>query len=335
MTMTALVLGATGGFGGAVAQALAKAGWNVRAMHRTPERITRTGFTPPRIEWIKGDAMRAGDVRRAAEGARVIVHGLNVPGYRDWQGTVVPMLDNAIAAAAEADARLLVPGSIYNYGPDAGHLLAEASPQNPLTRKGAIRVRMERALEAAAGRGVRSLILRSGDYFGPQAPSSWLVGAMVKPGRPIRRVVYPGAFGVGHSWAYLPDLAETAAALVEIEGSLPDFDSFHFVGHFVERGEAVAETIADLAGGVPVVKMPWWAVNLARPLSETMREIWEIRYLWEQPHRLDGSKLAALMGEEARTPLREALRHSLEAIGCFDLPVRRRGAAGHARLGHA
>jgi nucleoside-diphosphate-sugar epimerase len=329
MTMTALVLGATGGFGGAVAHALGKAGWDVRAMHRTPEAITRTGHTPPRTHWVQGDAMDAEDVRRAAEGVRVIVHGLNSPGYRNWQGTVVPMLDHSIAAAKAVDARLVVPGSIYNYGPDAGHRLAEDSPQNPVTCKGALRVRMERALEAAAQAGVRSLILRSGDYFGPQAQSSWLTSGMVKPGRPIRRVSYPGEFGVGHSWAYLPDLGETAAALIEVEGSLPDFDRFHFAGHFVERGEEFAEIAADLAGGVPVSKMPWWGVRMLSPFNETMRELVELRYLWREPHRLDGSKLKGLMGEEPRTPLRQALHHTLEAAGCFD--TARHGRCAGAR----
>jgi hypothetical protein len=42
------------------------------------------------------------------------------------------------------------PGTVYNFGPDAFPLLSEHSPQRPLTRKGQIRVDMERRLEAAA-----------------------------------------------------------------------------------------------------------------------------------------------------------------------------------------
>lgn len=316
MQMTALVLGATGGFGGAVANELIRRGWHVRAMHRRPEEMAAANPNSP-IEWIGGDAMEPGDTARAVEGVRVIVHGLNIPNYRDWENTVVPMLDHSIAAARSSGARLIVPGSVYNYGPDAGDLLTESSPQSPVSRKGAIRVAMERSLEQAARQGVRSLIIRSADYFGPQSPSSWLTGGIVTPGKPIRSIRYPGPLDTGHSWAYLPDLAEAAAGLIEIEGELADHERFHFTGHFV-TGREFATMISDLVGGAKIGRLPWWAVNLARPFSALMRELWEIRYLWSVPHRLDGSKLAALMGEEPRTPLRTALQETLAAQGCFD-----------------
>ncbi len=72
----ALVLGATGGVGGALAQALLQRGYRVRALHRRPE---QHAASRPRFEWVAGDAMRADDVLRAADGASVIVHGVNPP----------------------------------------------------------------------------------------------------------------------------------------------------------------------------------------------------------------------------------------------------------------
>ena len=65
-----------------------------------------------------------------------------------------------------------LPGTVYNYAPDAGAAIGEDAVQAPVTRKGAIRVEMERLLAEAAGEGVRSLILRAGDFFGPAAPNS-------------------------------------------------------------------------------------------------------------------------------------------------------------------
>ena len=96
---TALIIGATGSFGGHAAVALIKRGWRVRALARDPEAAARkTGAHTP-IEWLKGDAMNAADVLAASEGADVIVHGANPPGYKNWRGLAVPMLDNTIAAA--------------------------------------------------------------------------------------------------------------------------------------------------------------------------------------------------------------------------------------------
>ncbi|MBB4481711.1 uncharacterized protein YbjT (DUF2867 family) [Rhizobium etli] len=59
--MTALVLGATGGIGGAVAGKLLGRGWRIRALNRDAERAMGK---EPAFEWVQGDAMNAGDVLR-------------------------------------------------------------------------------------------------------------------------------------------------------------------------------------------------------------------------------------------------------------------------------
>ena len=132
----ALVIGATGGFGRATAQALLAAGWRVRALHRNPDRArAATGLA---ADWVEGDALQRDDVVRDAEGAAVIVHAANPPGYRNWAGLVLPMMESSIAASIAQGARILLPGNVYNYGPDARGPIAEDAPQHPLTRKGKI-----------------------------------------------------------------------------------------------------------------------------------------------------------------------------------------------------
>lgn len=305
---TALVLGATGGIGGETAAALARHGWRIRALLRDPARAQ------PGWEVVAGDAMDAAAVRRAAEGAAVILHAVNPPGYRNWAGLVLPMIDNTIAAARASGARILLPGTIYNYGPDAFPLLSEDSPQNPATRKGAIRVEMERRL---AGPGVRSLILRAGDFFGPRPGNTWFSQALVKPGRRLHAVTSPGRPGIGHAWAYLPDLAETFCRLADREQDLEPFARFHFAGHWDEDGTGMAAAIARALGrpGMRVTPMPWWLLRLAAPFHETMRELVEIKPLWRTPVRLDNARLVALLGTEPHTPLDAAVAASLQGLG--------------------
>ena len=228
---TALVLGATGGIGGAVARALLRNGWQVRALTRDPARAA--GSDLKGVIWIAGDAMRAEDVMAAAKGAAILFHGVNPPGYRNWRGLAIPMLANSIAAATATGARLIYPGSVYNYGPDAWPLCTEDAPQTPRTRKGRIRVEMEAMLASGAARGLRYLTLRAGDFFGPQAPSSWVTSVLMAGGRPLRAVTTPEVPGVRHSWAYLPDMAETILRLAEREAELPAAERFHFAGHIL------------------------------------------------------------------------------------------------------
>jgi nucleoside-diphosphate-sugar epimerase len=316
---TALVIGATGGIGGETAKALIRDGWRVRAATRDPERARRDFAALGPVAWIAGDAMRDVDVVAAAKGVRLIVHAANPPGYRNWRGLALPMLKNAIAAAKASGARLVAIGTVYNFGPDAGPVVDERAPQHPLTRKGKIRVEMEEMLQAAATEGVRSLVVRAGDFFGPEAPSAWFNTAMVQKGKPVRFVIYPGRRDVGHAFAYLPDLARTIVRLAAIEARLPAFEIVHFAGHWLARGADIADAIRCVAGrpGAPILPFPSLLLYLAAPFSTTFREMIEMRYLWREPLRLDNRKLEALIGPEPHTPLDDAVRASLEGLGCL------------------
>jgi nucleoside-diphosphate-sugar epimerase len=311
----ALVIGATGGFGGETAQALLRHGWRVRALQRNPDAAAAATGLP--VQWVKGDAMSRDDVVRAAEGAKVIVHAANPPGYRNWAGTVIPMMEASIAAARYQGARILVPGNVYNYGPDAFPVLHVGSPQNPLTRKGRIRVEMERRLRDAAADGAKSVILRAGDFFGPRVTANSWISQMIRPGKPVRSLVYPGAATVRRAWAYLPDMAEAACRLLAQEDELAAFASYHFAGHALTGREMVQAFEAAVGRRLPVRPFPWPAVYAMAPFNETLREVLEMRYLWKTEVVLDGDRLADRIGPVPSTPIEAALAETLAAMGCF------------------
>jgi nucleoside-diphosphate-sugar epimerase len=314
-----LVLGATGGIGGEVARQLRDAGWDVRALQRRASNPTER---PDGITWIQGDALNADDVRAAADGCSVIVHAVNPPGYRRWSELVLPMLDNTIAAASAIGATIVLPGTVYNFGPDAFPVLSEESPQHPITRKGAIRVEMERRLLAASRNGARVLIVRAGDFFGPKAANNWFSQGLVKPGKPVTAVSNPGRRGVGHQWSYLPDVARTMIELLARRESLAPFATFHMAGHWDAGGsqmaEAIQRVVARRTGRRPrIAAFPWWLLTLASPFVATFREMREMRYLWREPVQMDNAQLIAALGREPHTPLDEALEATLAGLGCF------------------
>ena len=326
---TALILGITGSLGLTTAETLRARGWRVRALHREPERARARLAHLEGVDWRAGDAMDPQAVSAAAEGADLILHGVNPPGYRKWRELALPMLENTIRAATRSGARIIFPGNVYNFG-DTLAVADERAPQTPITRKGAVRVDMERMLERAAERGVRTLIVRAGDFFGPSSRGSWFDAVMVKPGKPVRAVTYPGAPDVGHAWAYLPDVAETIARLAAIETGLPAFDVFHFGGHWLEPGAEMIAAIARATGDarLPMRKLPWTLLGLAAPFSPFLRELSEMRYLWRTPLRLDNRKLLATLGQEPHTPLDAAVAATLVALGC--LPSANTAAPGRA-----
>ncbi|WP_175674362.1 NAD-dependent epimerase/dehydratase family protein [Burkholderia ambifaria] len=315
---TALVLGASGGIGGEVARQLRDAGWQVRALKRGLDVATveRDG-----IAWMRGDALDREAVVRAARGCSVIVHAVNPPGYRNWTGQVLPMIDNTIAAATVAQATIVLPGTIYNYGPDAFPVLREEAPQHPTTRKGAIRVELEQRLQAATALGVRTIIVRAGDFFGSHAGNNWFGQGLVKAGRPVAAISVPGRPGVGHQWAYVPDVARTMVELIERRDTLEPFARFHLGGHWDADGTQMAQAVRRVAqrhGMRPTVRrFPWWLVWVAAPFVTTMREMIEMRYLWREPLRMDNARVTAVLGREPVTPLDTAVEAALAGLGCL------------------
>jgi nucleoside-diphosphate-sugar epimerase len=310
----ALVLGSTGGIGSHVTKMLLQRGWRVRSLSRRAV----TEDAAANQEFLVGDAMNREDVLRAAEGAELIVHAVNPPGYRNWGALVLPMLENTIHAAETVGARILLPGTVYNFGPDAFPALTEESPQNPRTRKGAIRSEMESRLRAASTRGVPVLIVRAGDFFGPGAQNNWFSQGLVKPGKRITNVTNPGKPGVGHQWAYLPDVAETMGQLLDRRGELEAFAVYHMEGFWDANGRHMPAVIERVVGHHVAMKaMPWWFLRLASPFVPIFRELLEMRYLWQTPIRMKNDKLVELLGSEPRTPVDEAVRVTLIDMGCI------------------
>jgi nucleoside-diphosphate-sugar epimerase len=314
-----LVLGATGGIGGEVARQLVAAGWDVRALKRggQPATAQRDGIT-----WIRGDAMNREEVVAAAIGCSVIVHAVNPPGYRRWAELVLPMLDNTIAAATAHGATIVLPGTVYNYGPNAFPVLREDSPQQPHTRKGAIRVELEEHLRSATTRGCRVIIVRAGDFFGPKSANNWFSQGLIKPKQAVTAVNLPGKKNVGHQWSYLPDVARTMVQLLERRDSLEPFATFHMAGHWdadgTQMADAIRRAVVRHGGTQPKLRaFPWWLVTMASPFVTTFRELREMRYLWKAPIRMSNAHLIATLGSEPHTLLDEAVQATLEGMGCL------------------
>ncbi|MDX0015221.1 NAD(P)H-binding protein [Sinorhizobium meliloti] len=330
---TALVLGATGGVGGAIAARLMREGWQVRALCRNAD-AARSGWRHdcPAPQFVTGDAMDGASVVRAAtlgDGVAAIVHAVNPPGYRNWSSLVLPMIDNTLAAArAAGGARIVLPGTVYNYDPVQTLVIDENTPQNARTTKGRIRVALERKL-AEASPEVSSLILRAGDFFGPGTRASWFAQAMVQPGRPVRKFTSM-ASGVPHAYAYLPDLAAAFAGLMAIPERLRAYETVQFAGHWDPTGTQMRDAVRrGVAQDVPERAFPWWMMRLAAPFGGFPKETLEIEPAWKHPMRLDNQRLVDLLGVEPHTPLDQAIAAALTDMGCLAR------SQSHARLRHA
>jgi nucleoside-diphosphate-sugar epimerase len=303
---TALVLGITGGFGGHVAEALAANGWKLRALMRDTSRLPERFQN---VEVIAGDACHFDDVRRAAEGTQLIVYGINAP-YPQWDKTVLPWLDITAQVAEAQHLTIVFPGNVYNFDPVDGPLFDERAPMHPLTPKGRLRQSMEARLQRASENGARVLILRTGNFIGAQAHSTWL-RYLIKSTRHGYTLSAAGPRELKHAWAYLPDVAATIAKLLEQPVTLPAFSVFHFKGYQVSFDDFAVAMQTASGKAVAMKKFPWWLLRLAAPFSPWIRSLFEMRYLWEKEIHLDETRLVTNLAMPIpHTPLPVALLQS-------------------------
>ena len=306
------VIGLTGSFGGAVGRELARRGHAVTALVRDLDKGARAARGLP-IRLIRGDL---GDLS-FLDGADVLVHGFNVP-YPEWERVVPAVSEQVFSEAGRRGLTVLFPGNVYGLGRDGmdDRPLAEDAPRIATSKKGRLRNRIEDLLaERSEGSrwaaesavpGLRAIVLRAGDYFG-EADSSWYAH-LVKRAVSGKALGWPGPLTLGHTWAYLPDLAVAAAELLARRGEFSTFEVFHFAAHHV-TGEAMVEAIRASLGEPKkrVGRFPWGLLQLARPFSAFVRELMDVRYVWFEAMPLDGAKLAKTLGERlVTTPLQVA-----------------------------
>lgn len=301
---TALILGITGTFGGHVAAALQARGYSLRTLMRDPASL------PARfqgVEVVQGDVSDPQALQQAAVGMDVMVYGVNPPGYR-WKGRALPWLEGAISVAESRQMGFLFPGNVYLFDPADGPDFDEDSPRHPVSGKGRTRLAMEARLQAAAQRGARVIILRAGDFIAAGSASSW-AQVMIQARGAGYRLLAPGPRRLQHSWAYVPDLAQSAADLLDRREQLPAFNVFHFRGYRMDL-DGLAEAIRAASGrAVRFAAFPWWLARLAAPFSPLFAGLVEMRYLWRQEVNLDDAKLRALCPPR-ETPLAQALLDS-------------------------
>jgi nucleoside-diphosphate-sugar epimerase len=302
-----LVLGAAGRFGYTAAEAFRDAGWTVASLVR-PGSAARV---PSGTEPVEVDATNHAAVSAAARGADVVLHALN-PVLSEWSKLALPLAYSAITAAETAGATLIFPGNLYNYGSVLPQVIDETTPMTPSSRKGRLRVAIEERMAEAADRGVRVIIVRAGDFYGGGG-GSWLDLVITKD---IRRnaLTYPGLLDVAHEWAYLPDVVAATVRLAAMRATLQPFQVFAFPGHSVTGREFTTEIARATSRKLAVKPMTWWLIHALRPIIPLCRELSEIAYLWDQPHRIDGRKLTAALGGIKQTRLDIAVARALAEL---------------------
>jgi len=300
MTNKVIILGATGRFGRAATEAFLQHGWKVSVLIRS----SNMPKDDERLNYVDGDVYQRHSLSKAVKGHDLIVNALNPP-YTDWEDYMPDLTKNVIEAALAASATVMIPGNVYNYGTQMPNVIDETSPQIATTKKGRIRIRMERAYNLAANKGLQTIILRGGDFIEERKTGNWFdsyIMNRIEEGI----ITYPGPLDQCHAWAYLPDMAKAMALLADKRSQFSSFEEFGFEGFSITGQELINHAQIALNRKVKIKKMPWVAMKIASLFTPMVKEVLEMRYLWDTPHSIDGTKLAVTLPNFKQTDLNHA-----------------------------
>jgi nucleoside-diphosphate-sugar epimerase len=298
-----VVLGATGGVGQAIVQALAAQGAQVRAVNRTGR-----APVPAPVEVIAADLTSRESTRAACQGAAVVYHCAGLP-YDQWATHLPVMLDNVIAAVGTTGATLVYTDNTYMYAPTP-EPLTEDSRQAPVTRKGKLRKQLAEAILAAHARGqIRATIGRAPDFYGPGVRASAVGEQFFTALVASRRVPWLGKLDVPHALLFVEDFARGLIALGMHELAWGQ------VWHMPTAPALTGRQYISLASEAAGVRARALAVSglLLRVLGLTnavLRESVEMLYEFNEPYLIDGAKYAHAF-DGMPTPHQEAMRRTV------------------------
>lgn len=304
MTQTVLILGATGRFGRAATAAFLKAGWQVTAASRKG-----AGTSAPNLRHIVCDPMDRATLTSASQGMDVIVQAAHLP-YNEWAKRLPDLTANVISAGLSSGATVMIPGNVYVFDKNGPELWREDATGTRGTRKGVLRVQMERSFEAAAAKGLRTIVLRGGDFIERKVTGSWFESHIAKNAY-RGKFTYPGRMDAVHAWAYLPDMARAMEMLAAKRDTLPPYASFGFEGYSLTGEELKAAVSLVVGRPLKTSYIPWFVIRLMGVFNPVMRELMEMRYLWDTPHRLDPAPLRAILPDFVPTPLAVAMQDAV------------------------
>ncbi len=289
------VLFGAGQVGQQLAQLLLAGGRRVRIVRKSAGRV------PDGAELIRGDAADPAFCTQAAEGASTVYHCMNPPySARVWADLLPRWMDNLIAAAARAGARLVVLDNVYMLGRPGGRPLDEDTPPNPCSRKGEIRARAaERLFEAHRRGDVLATTGRASDYYGPGGTLTHLgdqFWGRALAGKRGWLLVNPDAV---HTYHYVPDVA---AGLMTL--GCADAGAFGrpWMLPCAPAGSArhlVARISKHLGHSIRISSLPRSIVKAIGVVAPLVREIDEMMYQWDEPFVIDDRRFRERFGLKA------------------------------------
>jgi len=278
------------GSGGAIANPLVielkKYSSEIRLVSRHPKKVNETD------EIFPADLTNKELVGNAVQGSEVVYLTAGLPyDIKIWQRDWPLIMQNAIDACIQHNARLVFFDNVYAYSPDEVSHMTDNSVKQPATRKGKVRLDLLNMIFAAIkDKGLKALVARSADFYGKDVKTGFLNFGVIDKLKKGSKAMWQSDAGKIHSLTYVPDAAKAVAILGN------NLHAFNQEWHLPTSSQKwTGKDFINQVAQQLNVKPKYYILNktmisLLGIFSTTIRELKEMQYQNDRDYFFDSSK---------------------------------------------
>lgn len=280
------ILGAGGDIGIFLAKELTKYTDKIRLVARNPQKVNADD------ELFTADLTDATAVLNAVAGCEVAYLTVGLPyDYRVWKKQWPVVMQNVIDACCRHHCKLVFFDNVYMYDKNAIPDMWEDSPVNPPSKKGKVRAQLVQMIfDEINTRGLKALIARSADFYGPGAKNGVLNVLVLDNIKKGKRANWQSDVSKVHSVTYAPDAAKATAMLGNSD------TAYNQVWHLPTAAERLnGRQFIELAAKTLNRKPSYFVltpflITLAGLFSRTIAELKEMQYQNNQDYFFNSKK---------------------------------------------
>jgi nucleoside-diphosphate-sugar epimerase len=300
------ILGANGTIATELLPILQSEGVQIRLVSRNPKPAAGA-------ETFSADILNTEQVFQAVKGSSVVylLVGLEY-NIKVWRASWPVVMKNTIDACKAADARLVFFDNVYMYGRVEGKM-TESTPLNPCSKKGVVRAAIsEMLLKEMKEGGLKAIIARSADFYGPRVTDKSAASIMVfdrlKKGKVAQCFVNTSK---PHSYTYTPDAARGMYLLATTESAYGQIWHLPSALPALTAKEFISTAAKYMHAKPRIQVLPKWLVTIVGWFNPMMKEISEMLYQNEYAYVFDSSKFEKAF-QFGPTPYEQGIKETTE-----------------------
>jgi nucleoside-diphosphate-sugar epimerase len=303
------ILGANGTIGSVLAKELINYTDKIRLVSRNPRKVNESD------ELFAADLSNPGSVDQAVEGSDVVylVVGFDYK-VKVWEEKWPRLIRATINACLKHNAKLVFFDNVYTYDINAIPHMTEESPNNPPSKKGAVRKQIAGMImdEVKAGK-LMALIARSADFYGPGNDKSFVNEMVYKNFLKGKRANWFVDADKKHSFTYTPDAAKATALLGNTD------DAYNTIWHLptdknILTGREFVELFSrEMKVANKLFVMPLWMIKIVGLFVPVLKEMPEMIYQYDRDYFFDSSKFEKRFKFKTTT-YQEGVRNTVEQL---------------------